>query len=74
MRVLVELEPRSVESTRIAGEWLAKWGTSAAGGGIELAAAASLSALLDLRERCFEKSVTVNVFFPDNQEKIVSHG
>lgn len=66
MRVAVELEPESVESARILGEWLAVWGVAAEKGGVELAPADSLSALLDLKDRCYDAGLTVNALFPDN--------
>jgi hypothetical protein len=67
MRVVVELEPNNGETTGILAAWQATWGTTVEGGGIELADAAALSALLDLRKRCFDRSVTVNAIFPDNR-------
>lgn len=66
MRVVAELEPESAESARILGEWQAGWGVAVAGGGVELAPADSLSALLDLKDRCYEQGVTINASFPDN--------
>ncbi len=66
MRVVIELEPASAGADLILSNWQATWGTSADGGGTELAAEASLSALLDLRQRCFDRGLTVNAFFPDN--------
>lgn len=65
MRVAVELEPDSADSARILGEWRAAWG-AAAGGGVELAPAESLAALLDLKDRCYDRGLTVNATFPDN--------
>jgi hypothetical protein len=66
MRVAVELEPPSVEAARILGEWQAAWGGAAERGGVELAAADSLTALLDLKERCYDRGVTISATFPDN--------
>ena len=63
MRVAVELEPESAESARILGEWQAVWGLVVAGGGVELAPADSLSALLDLKGRCYEQGVTISATF-----------
>jgi len=67
MRVVVDLEPDSAETKPILAGWRAAWGTLADGDSIELATATSLSALLDLRKRCFDLGVTVNAVFPDNQ-------
>lgn len=67
MRVVVALEPTNGEVTEILQSWQAEWGTWSEVGGIELADAALLSALLDLRQRCFDRALTVNVFFSDNQ-------
>ena len=67
MRLAVELEPESAESVRILGEWRVLWGEAMSGGGIELAAADSLAALLDLKGRCFDVGFTVNALFTDNQ-------
>jgi hypothetical protein len=67
MRVEVELEPRSADTTLLLADWRAAWGAPSGRGGIELRAGTSLSALLDLRKRCFDRGVTVNAFFPDNQ-------
>lgn len=66
MRVEVALEPDSAEAARILGEWRAAWGAAADGGGVELAPADSLTALLDLRSRCYDLGLTVNAVFPDN--------
>jgi hypothetical protein len=66
MRLEVELEPRSAETTLILADWQAAWGHSSGRGGIELGAGTSLPALLDLRKRCFDRGITVNAFFPDN--------
>jgi len=66
MRLEVELEPESAESARIFAEWRALWGAAAIGGKIELAAADSLAALLDLKGRCYQQGLTVNAHFPDN--------
>jgi hypothetical protein len=65
MRVTVELEPPSAEAARILGAWQAAWGGAADQGGVELAAADSLTALLDLKERCYDAGLTVNARFPD---------
>jgi hypothetical protein len=67
MGVVVDLEPPSAETKRILTEWQAGWGALADGGGIELAAATSLSALLDLRLRCYDRGINVNAVFPYNQ-------
>lgn len=67
MRVVVDLEPPSAETKPILAEWQAVWGTFADGGGIELTAATSLSALLDLRQRCYDRDTNVNAVFPDNR-------
>lgn len=67
MRVVVELEPGSGESARILGEWREAWGAGAESGEVELAAADSLGALLDLKARCYCRGLTVNATFPDNQ-------
>lgn len=67
MRVVVELEPASVEATQILAEWRQAWGAAAEGGGVELATADSLTALLDLKGRCYDVGLTVNALFPDNQ-------
>lgn len=64
MRVAVELEPDSAEAARILGEWRAAWGAAADGGGVELAPADSLAALLDLKARCYDRGLTVNALFP----------
>lgn len=66
MRVAVELEPDSADSARILGEWRAAWGMAAVGVGVELAPAESLAALLDLKDRCYDRGLTVNATFPDN--------
>lgn len=66
MRVAVELEPPSAAAALILGEWQAAWGGAADGGGVELAPADSLTALLDLKERCYDAGLTVNALFPDN--------
>ena len=67
MRVAVELEPDTAEAARLLGEWQAAWGGAAAGGGVDLAPADSLTALLDLKERCYDRGLTVNATFPGNQ-------
>lgn len=66
MRLAVELEPDSADSARILGEWRAAWGMAAVGGGVELAPAESLAALLDLKDRCYDRGLTVNATFIDN--------
>jgi hypothetical protein len=66
MRVAVELEPASVEAAQVLAEWRAFWNTVEGGGGVELAAAGALPALLDLRARCYDRGLTVNATFPDN--------
>ena len=67
MRLMVELEPGSVASAGILDAWREGWGGAAEGGGIELAGAALLPALLDLRKRCYDRGLSLNVLFPDNQ-------
>jgi hypothetical protein len=67
MRVVVEAEPSDGAFAAILTDWRNSWGAEEVGGGIELVEAVSLSALLDLRQRCFGRSVTLNLFFPDNQ-------
>jgi hypothetical protein len=66
MRVAVELEPDSAEAARVLGEWQAVWGEGAEAGGVELNPASALTALLDLKERCYDQGLTVNATFPDN--------
>ena len=63
MRVVAELEPESAESARILGEWQAVWGGAVDGGSVELAPADSLSALLDLKDRCYEQGFTISATF-----------
>jgi len=67
MRVAVELEPASAESARILTAWQTAWRAAAVGGGTELAAADALTALLELKARCYDRGLTVNATFPDNQ-------
>jgi len=66
MLIAFELEPDSIEATRILAEWQAVWGQEAPGGGIELKPAESLSAMLDLKSRCHDQGLTINASFPDN--------
>ncbi len=72
MRVVVALEPDSAEAAQILGEWWTAWGAAEGGGG-ELDPGESLSALLDLKGRCFARGITVNASFPDNH-RAPSHG
>lgn len=66
MRVVVELEPESVEAVRILGDWQEAWGAAVDGDEFELAAADPLLALLDLKDRCYDRGITVIATFPDN--------
>lgn len=67
MRVVIEPERDDGEAAGILAEWRKSWLGEVNGKGIELAEADSLPALLDLRKRCYDRSVTVTVFFPDNR-------
>ena len=67
MQVAIALEPDSAGAARILAEWRTVWAASASPGGIELAPATALTALLDLKARCYDQGITVNATFPDNQ-------
>ncbi|NTV12414.1 MAG: hypothetical protein HGA96_00530 [Desulfobulbaceae bacterium] len=67
MLVAVALEPDTAEAARILAEWQVAWGAVESYGGVELVVAESLTALLDLKARCYDRGITVNATFPNNQ-------
>jgi len=66
MRVVVLLEPDGELAARMLGEWSRAWGAALANGDGELDDAEALAALLDLKCLCYDRGLTVNVSFPDN--------
>jgi hypothetical protein len=67
MRLVVEATENGGETAAILAGWRAEWGAEETGSEIQIADCVSLSALLDLRQRCYDRSMTLNLYFPDNQ-------
>ncbi len=65
MFVEISLEPKSTEAERIRTEWQDAWQLQSQGGRVEIPGAKALGTTFDLRSRCYDRGITVNLRFYD---------
>ena len=65
MFVEISLEPSSAEAERIQVEWQDAWQLESQGVRVEIPGAKALDTTFDLRSRCYDRGITVNLTFYD---------